>query len=96
MGKNLPAHEIKLGKIRVTIWANKTEDQEVWFNAVVSRLYKTEDTWKETRSLGHDDLPIAMQAIEMAYKWMWVRRARKERAERNNSGRVLDNAGRQS
>ena len=60
MGKKQPAHEIKLGKIRVTIWANETEDHDVWFNVGVSRLYKSGDTWKETATLKHDDLPIAM------------------------------------
>ncbi len=57
MGKKQPAHEIKLGKIRVTIWANETEDHDVWFTAVVTRLYKTGNTWKETTTLKHDDLP---------------------------------------
>ncbi len=94
MGKKQPAHEIKLGKIKVTIWANESEDHDVWFNAVVSRLYKTGNTWKETTTLGHDDLPVAMKAIDMAYTWIWRKQVQLQRAERNAANEVLANAGR--
>ena len=67
MGKKRPAHEIKLGKIRVTIWANEAEDQSVWYNAVVTRLYKSGTTWKVSITPKVDDLPIAMKAIDMAF-----------------------------
>ena len=50
MGKQQPAHEIKLGKIRATIWANETEDHEVWFNTTISRLYKNGEGWRETNA----------------------------------------------
>jgi hypothetical protein len=94
MGKKQPAHEIKLGKIRVTIWANETEDHDVWFNAVISRLYKAGNTWKETTTLGHDDLPVAMKAIDMAYTWILRNQVQVQRAERNAANEVLANAGR--
>ena len=94
MGKKQPAHEIKLGKIRVTIWANETEDHDVWFTAVVSRLYKNGDSWKDTNTLRHDDLPIAMKAIEMAYTWIWRKQVQVQRAERNAASEVLANARR--
>ena len=93
MGKKQPAHEIKLGKIRVTIWANETEDHDVWFNAVVTRLYKSGNTWKETTTLKHDDLPVAMKAIDMAYTWIWRKQVQVERAERDAANEVLANAG---
>jgi hypothetical protein len=96
MGKKQPAHEIKLGKIRVTIWANETEDHEVWFNATVSRLYKTGNVWKETNTLGRDDLPIAMKAIDMAYAWIWRKQVQVQKAERNAASEVLANEGRPS
>lgn len=94
MGKKQPAHEIKLGKIRVTIWANETEDQKVWFNAVVSRLYKSGNVWKDTTTLKHDDLPVVMQAISMAYAWIWEKQVQVEQAERSAANEVLADAGR--
>lgn len=75
MGKKQPAHEIKLGKIRVAIWANEAEDQSIWFNAVVTRLYKSGNRWIGTTTLRHDDLPVAMQAISMAYGWIWQKQS---------------------
>ena len=93
MGKKRPAHEIKLGKIRVAIWANETEDHNVWFTAVTTRIYKSGDTWKETTTLKHDDLPVAMKAIDMAYTWIWRKQIQLQKAERNATSEVLANAG---
>lgn len=94
MEKKQPAHEIKLGKIRVTIWANETEGHDVWFTAVVTRLYKTGNTWKDTTTLKHDDLLVAMKAIDMAYTWIWRKQAQLHQAERNAASEVPANAGR--
>ena len=94
MGKKQPTHEIKLGKIKVAIWANETEDQDVWFNATISRLYKNGEGWRETNTLRRDDLPVAMKAIDMAYSWMWRKQVQLQRAERNAANEVLASEGR--
>ena len=94
MGKQKPAHEIKLGKIRATIWANETEDHDVWFNATISRLYENGEEWRETNALRRDDLPVAMKAIDMAYSWMWRKQVQLQRAERNAADKVLASEGR--
>ena len=96
MGKKQPTHEIKLGKIKVAIWANETEDHNVWFTTTISRLYKNGDGWKETNTLRRDDLPIAMKAMDMAYSWLWRKQVQVQRAERNTANQVLDSSGRQS
>lgn len=94
MEQNKPIHEIKAGKIRVAIWANKTEEHGVWFNSVVTRLYKTDDRWRETRSLGHSDLPMAMKAIDMAHDWICRKQRQLEKAGKNATKRALAKAGR--
>ena len=71
MGKTGPAHEIKLGVIRATIWENETSDHETWFNVTISRCYRIGDEMKDTSSLRKNDLPVAMAALEMAYRWIW-------------------------
>jgi hypothetical protein len=76
MGKTKPTHEIKLGVIRATIWENATEDRDSWFNVTLSRRYRSGEEWKETSSLRRDDLPVAMMALDMAYRWVWRRQAR--------------------
>ena len=83
MEKNEPIHEIKLGRIRATIWENQTEDKDdVWYNVVPSRLYKSGDKWKDTTSFRRDDLPIVAKALDMAYAWIWHRQMKLERAAR--------------
>ncbi len=68
--ENYPAHEIRLGNIRASIWENKG-DQGVWFNVSVTRLYRQGADWKSTTSFGRDDLPLVSKAVEMAYTWIW-------------------------
>ena len=68
---NKPAKTIKLGRIRAKIWANRTDDQDVWFNVTVSRLYRDENTWKDSTSFRRDDLPVMAKAVDMAYAWIW-------------------------
>ena len=96
MGTTKPAHEIKLGKIKATIWANETEDHAVWFNVLLLRLYKNGNGWKETTALRRDDLPIAMKAMDMAYSWIWTKEEQVQRAERSAANQVLAGARRSS
>jgi len=49
MAKQKPANEIRLGRIKATIRANKTESG-VRHNVQVRRLYKDGDNWKESDS----------------------------------------------
>ena len=81
MAPKKPAHEIRLGRIRVTIWANQTEDHEVWFNVTMSRLYKDESQWKDATSFRRDDLPVVAKAVDMAYAWIWDRHTALEQVE---------------
>ncbi len=68
---NRPVHEIKLGRIRASIWTNESDRQDVWFNVSISRAYRDGDHWKTTTSFGRDDLPLVSKAAEMAYTWIW-------------------------
>ena len=70
-----PAHEIRLGRIRAAIWANHTDNREIWFNITVSRLYKDGDQWKDTTAFGRDDLPLLAKVADMAYAWIWGHQA---------------------
>ena len=51
-----PAHKIRIGALQVTIWRNHGEKGN-WYSVIPSRGYKQgDDAWKETDSLGFDDL----------------------------------------
>ena len=73
--KQKPVYEIRLGRIRASIWANHSESREVWFNVSVSRLYRDGDQWKDSQTFSRDDLPIVAKAADMAYAWLWRRDA---------------------
>lgn len=69
--KNRPVQEIRLGKIKVAIWSNRSPNHETWYSVTVTRSYKDGDEWKDTSSFRRDDLPIVSKATDMAYAWIW-------------------------
>lgn len=70
MAKQKPAHEIRLGRIKATIWANET-DNGTRHNVSISRLFKDGDEWKQTTSFGRDDLPLVAKVVDMAHLWIY-------------------------
>ena len=70
MPKQKPAHEIRLGRVKATIWANETENG-TRHNVTVSRIYKDGDEWKQTTSFGRDDLPLVAKVVDLAHLWIY-------------------------
>lgn len=66
-----PVHEIKLGRVRASIWSHGNGPGESWFSVSISRRYRDGETWKSTASFGRDELPLVAKAAEMAYAWIW-------------------------
>jgi hypothetical protein len=65
-----PAHRIRNGVLQVTIWRNQGE-RGPWYSVIPSRSYKNgDDTWKETDSLGFDDLLTMAKLFDMAHTWI--------------------------
>ena len=72
--KQKPAHEIRLGRIKATIWANQTADDRTFHNVVLCRIYKEGEEWKETSSFGRDDLPLVVKVLDRAHSWLFEQR----------------------
>ena len=65
-----PAHKIRIGNLSVTIWRN-TSDKGTWYSVNPSRSYKQgDDTWKESDSLGFDDLLTMAKLLDLAHTWI--------------------------
>ena len=65
-----PAHKIRIGVLQVTIWRNHGEKSN-WYSIIPSRGYKQgDDTWKETDSLGFDDLLTMAKLFDLAHTWV--------------------------
>ena len=68
--ENKPAHEIRLGRIKATIWANETENG-VRHNVSIVRIYKDGDEWKEATSFGREELLLVGKVADMAHTWIY-------------------------
>ena len=68
---NRPVHEIRLGRVRASIWTNESDRHDVWFSVCIARTYRDGDEWKTTTTFARDDLPLVSKAAEMAYAWIW-------------------------
>jgi hypothetical protein len=68
--KQQPAHEIRLGSIKATIWENETS-AGTRHNVTVSRIYKDGDQWKQTESFGRDDLPLLAKVVDLTHSWIF-------------------------
>jgi hypothetical protein len=62
-----PAHEIRIGRIKATIWENETENGSR-YNVVIKRLYKEGDSWKSADSYGRDDLPLVQKLADRSHE----------------------------
>jgi hypothetical protein len=72
--KQRPAHEVRLGRVRATIWVNQT-DNGPRHNVTLSRLYKDGDEWKDATSFGRDDLPLVAKVADLAHSWIFEQAA---------------------
>lgn len=65
-----PAHKIRIGVLQATIWRNHGE-KGPWYSVTTARSYKADDeTWRETDSLGFDDLLTMAKLFDLAHTWI--------------------------
>lgn len=70
-GRERPAHEIRIGRIKAVIWANQT-DNGLRHNVTLRRIFKRDGSsqWESSDSFGRDDLPAVMEVTRQA--WLWI------------------------
>ena len=66
MANQKPVDEIRIGRVKATVWRNGTEDQPR-YNVTFSRLYKDGDQWKSTHSFGRNDLLVLAKVADFAH-----------------------------
>lgn len=83
MTDNKPIHEVRLGRIRATLWQNAGEENgTTWINTTFSKLYKAEDGWRDVASFGRDDLPILAKVADLVHSWIYERATGQDPAEK--------------
>jgi hypothetical protein len=69
-GKQRPVREFRMGRVRVSVWLNQT-DQGARMSASPSRSYKDQQgSWQSTQSFGPADLPLLAEVTLQAWRWM--------------------------
>jgi hypothetical protein len=77
-----PVHEVRLGRIKATIWENSTRDG-TRHNVSLSRIYKDGNQWKDSTSFGRDDLPLVAKVADIAHTWVYENSGATANAERD-------------
>ena len=72
---NKPAHTLRLGRVKATIWANETK-YGMRFTVNFARTYKAQDgSLKSADSFDVQDLPLVEHLAGEALRWIAVRQA---------------------
>ena len=66
MANQKPVDEIRIGRVKATIWRNGT-DERPRHNVTFGRLYKEADQWKTTHSFGRNDLLVLRKVAAFAH-----------------------------
>ena len=66
MANHKPIDEVRIGRVKATIWRNGTDEQPR-HNVTFGRLYKEADQWKTTQSFGRNDLLVLAKVADQAH-----------------------------
>ena len=66
MANPKPISEVRIGRVKATIWPNGT-DGRTRHNVTFSRLYKNGDEWKNTQSFSRNDLLLLAKVADQAH-----------------------------
>lgn len=66
MAKNAPAHTIRLGYIKCSIWKNGD-----FYNCTITRSFKNDKgDWQDGDSFNSGDLPVVAKVADEACNWI--------------------------
>jgi hypothetical protein len=70
--KEKPIHELRIGRIKATIWLNQTENG-ARHNVTIRRLFKRDPNsqWEECGYFGRDDLLLVAEVSRAAALWIF-------------------------
>lgn len=67
---NGPAHEVRFGLIKATVW-RKEGKAGTRHNVKLVRLFKDGDSWRESTLFGRDDLPLVAKVADQCHTWIF-------------------------
>ena len=66
MANPKPVAEVRIGRVKATVWPNETEGR-TRHNVTFSRLYRDGAEWKSTQSFGRNDLLVLAKVADFAH-----------------------------
>jgi hypothetical protein len=67
---NIPAHSLRLGSLKATIWANPVEGR-LFHSVTFARSYTDANhTWHDSSSFGREDLLGLAKLADQAHSWI--------------------------
>ena len=76
MRDNKPIHTVKMGRIRIAIWANPAPFEGAFFyNLVPTRTLRNGDKWTSTNGFGDCDVQVLAKALTLANDWILAHKA---------------------
>ena len=80
-GANKPVHTVRHRSIKATIWKNETSNGPM-YNVTVVRSYRDDnDAWKDSHSIGYDDLMNVAALMYEAHAYISGLRAKENGAQ---------------
>ena len=67
MSGNSPTAEVRLGRIKATVWTNRNQDGGRWHTVQLTRLYQDGDQWRSTHSFGRNDLLTVAKVADLGH-----------------------------
>lgn len=82
---NSPAIKFRDGTLQVTVWRNTTTEGKTYYSVNPTRSYKQgDDEWRETDSLGQDDLLAMAELLREAYAWIKAQKRADSKARKES------------
>ena len=66
MANPKPVAEVRIGRVKATVWPNETEGR-TRHNVTFSRLYRDGAEWKSTQSFSRNDLLVLAKVADQAH-----------------------------
>ena len=67
MANPKPVAEVRIGRVKATVWPNETKEGRTKYNVTFSRLYRDGEKWKRTQSFGRNDLLLLAKVANLAH-----------------------------
>ena len=86
-GANKPVHTVRHRNIKATIWKNETSNGPM-YNVTIVRSYREDGgEWKDSHSIGYDDLMNVAALMYEAHAYISGLRAQENTTRRQPGGR---------